>query len=327
MKRRGFIRLVGGAAAAWPLTARAQQSAKPVVGYLVPGVSGQNTHLLALVRQALAEAGYVEGRNLTIEDRYAEGQYDRLPGLAEELVQRQAAVIIAATTPAAVAAKAATATIPIVFNTPDDPVGVGLVASLARPGGNATGVHQLNTALGAKQLGLLRELVPGAARVGLLVNPENRNAAETMIREVTLAASAMGVDIGVVRASDRSEIGAAFATLVGNRADALVVGADSFFFGRRLQLATLATRHAIPAIYNGREYPQAGGLMSYGGSFTVGHRLAAAYVGRILKGDKPTDLPVLHPTKFELVINLKTAMALGLDVPPTLLARADEMIE
>jgi len=327
VKRRGFIRLVGGAAAAWPLTARAQQSAKPVVGYLVPGVSGQNTHLLALVRQALAEAGYVEGRNLTIEDRYAEGQYDRLPGLAEELVQRQAAVIIAATTPAAVAAKAATATIPIVFNTPDDPVGVGLVASLARPGGNATGVHQLNTALGAKQLGLLRELVPGAARVGLLVNPENRNAAETMIRQVTLAASAMGVDIGVVRASDRSEIGAAFATLVGNRADALVVGADSFFFGRRLQLATLATRHAIPAIYNGREYPQAGGLMSYGASLTEVFRYLGVYSARILKGDKPADLPVVQSTKLELVINHETARILGITVPDKLLAIADEVIE
>jgi len=238
-----------------------------VVGYLSPSFPGPLAHLQALLRQILAEAGYVEGRNLTIEYRYAEGQYDRLPGLAAQLVELPAAVIIAGTTPAALAAKAATTTIPIVFNTPDDPVGVGLVASLARPGGNATGVHQLNSALGAKQLGLLHELVPSAARVGLLVNPNNSNA-EVMITEVTAAASAIGLEIGVVRASDRSEIEAALATLARNRAEVLVVGADSFFFGRRLQLATLATRHAIPAIYNAREFPEAGGLMSYGASLT-----------------------------------------------------------
>ncbi len=252
---------------------------------------------------------------------------DRLPALATELVQRQPAVIIAGTTPAALAARAATASIPIVFNTPDDPVGVGLVASLARPGGNATGVHQFNTALGAKQLGLLRELVPSAAWVGLLVNPNNSNAAETMTREVTAAAATMGVEIGVVRAGDRSEIGAAFATLVRNRADALVLGADSFFLGRRLQLATLATRHAIPAVYNAREFPEAGGLMSYGASLAEVFRYLGAYTVRILKGDKPADLPVVQSTKLELVINHETARILGLTVPDKLLAIADEVIE
>jgi putative tryptophan/tyrosine transport system substrate-binding protein len=299
----------------------------PVVGYLVPGVSGQSAQLLALVRQTLAESGYVEGRNLTIEYRFAEGQYERLPALAAELVQRQAAVIIAATTPAALAAKAATATIPIVFNTPDDPVSVGLVASLARPDGNATGVHQFNAGLGAKQLGLLRELIPSAARVGLLVNPNNSIAAETMTREVRAAAATMGVEIGVVQARDRSEIGDAFATLVRNRADALVVGADSFFLGRRLQLATLTTRHGIPAIYNAREFPEAGGLMSYGASLAEVFRYLGAYTARILKGAKPSDLPVVQSTKLELVINHETARILSLTVPENLLAIADEVIE
>jgi putative tryptophan/tyrosine transport system substrate-binding protein len=327
LKRREFITMLGGAAAAWPIAARAQSAAKPMVGYLVPGVTGQNAHLLVLLRQSLAEAGYVEGRNLTIEYRFAEGQYERLPALAAELVQRQAAVIIAVTTPAALAVRAATATIPIVFNTPDDPVGVGLVASLARPGGNATGVHQFNTALGTKQLGLLRDLIPSAARVGLLVNPNNSNAAETMTREVTEAAATMGVEIGVVRARDRSEIGAAFATLVRNRADALVVGADSFFLGRRLQLATLATRHAIPAVYNAREFPEAGGLMSYGASLAEVFRYLGAYTASILKGDKPADLPVVQSTKLELVLNHETARILGLAVPDQLLALADEVIE
>jgi putative tryptophan/tyrosine transport system substrate-binding protein len=323
MRRREFITLLGGAVGAWPLAARAQQPAMPVVGYLVPGVFGQN---LALVRRALAEAGYVEGRNLTIEYRFAEGQYERLPELAAELVQRQTAVIIAVTSPAALAAKAATATIPIVFNTPDDPVGIGLVASLARPGGNATGVHQFNSGLGAKQLGLLHELVPSASRVGLLLNPNNSNV-DVMTREVTAAATTIGVEIGVVRARDRREIEVAFATLVRNRADALVVGADSFFFGRRLQLATLATRHGIPAIYNAREYPEAGGLMSYGASLTEVFRYLAVYATRILKGDKPSALPVVQSTKLDFVINIPTARALGLEVPPMLLASADEVIE
>jgi putative ABC transport system substrate-binding protein len=325
MRRREFIAGLGGVAAAWPRAARAQRTA-PVVGFLGPSFPGPVAHLNALLRQILAEAGYVEGRNLTIEYRYAEGQYDRLPGLAAQLVQRQAAVIIAGTTPAALAAKAATTTIPIVFNVPDDPVGVGLVASLARPGGNATGVHQLNSALGGKQLELLHELVPSAARVGLLVNPNNSNA-EVMIAEVMAAASAIGLEIGVVRASDRSEIETALATLAHNRAAVLVVGADSFFFGRRLQLATLATRHAIPAIYNAREFPEAGGLISYGTSLTEVYRHLGAYTSRILMGDKPADLPVVQSTKLELVINHETARILGLTVPDKLLAIADEVIE
>jgi putative ABC transport system substrate-binding protein len=326
MRRRDFITLLGGAVAAWPLAARAEQPAKPVVGYLIPGLSGQNEHLLGVFRQILAEDGYVEGHNLTIEYRFAEGEYDRLLGLAAELVQRQATVIIAVTTPAALAAKATTATIPIVFNTPDDPVGVGLVANIARPDGNATGVHQFNTALGAKQLEILRQLLPSAGRVGLLVNPSNINA-EVMSSEVTAAASTIGVKIDVVPASDRSEIEAAFAMLVGNRADALVVGADSFFFGRRLQLATLATRHAIPVIYNAREFPEAGGLMSYGASLTEVWRYLGTYTARILKGAKPADLPVVQSTKLELVINHETARIVGLTVPDMLLARADEVIE
>jgi len=324
LRRRDFITLLGGAAAAWPVAARAQQQAKPVVGYLLPGTA--TTPLLAVFRQVLSEAGYVDGRNLTIEPLSAEGEYDRLRGLAVELVQRQAAVIIAVTTPAALAAKAVTTTIPILFNTPDDPIGVGLVASMARPGGNATGVHQFNTALGAKQLGILHQLVPSATRVGLLVNPSNNNA-DVMISEVTAAASNIGVEIDVARASDRSQIEAAFATLVRNHADALVVGADSFFFSRRLQLATLATRHAIPVIYNAREFPEAGGLLSYGASLTEVFRYLGAYTVRILKGAKPADLPVVQSTKLELVINHETARIVGLTVPDTLLAIADEVIE
>jgi putative tryptophan/tyrosine transport system substrate-binding protein len=327
MRRREFLTLIGSAVVMWPLAARAQKAANSVVGYLAPGVTGQAAHLLVLLRNILAEAGYVEGRNLTIEYRYAEGQYDRLPALAAELVQRGPAVIIAATTPAALAAKAATATIPIVFNTPDDPVGVGLVASFARPGGNITGVHQFNAALGAKQLGLLRDLVPSLARVGLLVNPNNSRAGATMTKEVTAAAASMGVEIGVVQASDHSEIGAAFATLVRDRADALVVGADSFFLGRRLQLATLAARHAIPAIYNAREYPEAGGLMSYGASLAEVFRYLGTYTALILKGEKPADLPVVQSTNLELVLNHETARILGLTVPDKLLATADEVIE
>ena len=325
MRRREFI---GGMASctAWPLAARAQQPTMPAVGYLIPTWPGANAHLVTILRQTVAEAGYVEGRNLTIEYRFAEGQYHRLSGLAAELVQRPVAVIMAITTPAALAAKDVTATIPIVFIAPDDPVRVGLVASLARPGGNATGVHYFNTELGAKQLGLLRELVPRAAHVGLLVNPDNVNA-DTTTREMTAAASTIGVEIDVVQANNSQEIEAAFATLVHNQADALVVSADSLFFSRRLQLATLATRHAIPAIYNAREYPEAGGLMSYGTSLTEANRQLGAYTARILKGEKPTNLPVVQSTKFDFVINLPTARALGLIVPPTMLATADQVIE
>ena len=324
MRRREFITLLGSAAA-WPLPARAQQAAIPVVGYL--GSGSPSSGALAVLRQSLAEAGYVEGRNVTIESRWAEGQYDRLPAMAAELVRRQVAVIVATGGSAgAVAAKAATATIPIVFSVTDDPVKLGLVASLARPGGNATGANFLLSELGAKQLGLLRELVPTATRLGLLVNPNNANA-EALTREVTAAASATRMQIEIVQASDSRAIEAAFAALVRNRTDALMVGADPFFYSRRIQLATLATRHAIPAIYNVREYAEIGGLMSYGTSLTETFQQVATYTIRILKGAKPADLPVVLSTKFELVINLPTARALGLEVPGTLLARADEVIE
>jgi ABC-type uncharacterized transport system substrate-binding protein len=298
----------------------------PVIGYLGAGFPAPSASIVAILRQGLAEAGYVEGRNIAIEYRFAEGKYDRLPALAGELVRRQVAVIVAVPTPAALAAKAATATIPIVFTAAEDPVKVGLVANLARPGGNVTGGSILFADLGPKQLGLLRELVPTAVRIGLVINPSNMNAAD-VTKDLTAAGAAMGVQIEVVQASNILEIDAAFASLVRKRADALVVGTDSFFFNRRLQLATLATRHAIPAVYNAREYAEAGGLMSYGTSLMEAFRQVAIYTGRILQGAKPADLTVVQSSKFEFVINLSTARALGIDVPPTLLARADEVIE
>ena len=325
MRRREFITLLGGAAA-WPLAAYGQQAAMPIIGYLGALSPGSSAHTLATLRQSLADTGYVEGRNLGIEYRFAEGQYDRLPAMAAELMRRQVAVIIATPTVAALAAKASTTTIPIVFTTTDDPVKVGLVASLARPGGNMTGVYFFLSDLAAKQLGLLRELVPAAVRIGLLVNPENPNA-ESVTGEVTAAAPSMGVKIELVSASDSRAIEAAFAMLVRNKADALLVGADPFLYSRRLQLATLATRHALPTIYNVREFPESGGLMSYGTSLTDAFRQIGDYTARILKGAKSSDLPVVQSTKFELVVNLPTARALGLDIPPTLLAQADEVIE
>ena len=326
MRRREFITLLGGAVA-WPLAAHAQQPATmTVIGHISAGSLSNAPHLMAAMRQALAEAGYVDGRNVTIESHWAEGQYDRLPAMVAELVRRHVAVLVPTPTVAALAAKAATATIPIVFSATDDPVKLGLVASLARPGGNATGVYFFFSDLAAKQLGLLRELIPAAARIGLLVNPENPNA-KSVTREVAAAASGMGVQIEFVRASDSRAIEAAFAMLVRNKADALLVGADPFFYSQRLQLAMLATRHALPAVYNAREVPEAGGLMSYGTSLTDVYRQIGAYAGRILKGAKSADLPVVQSTRFEFVINLKTARALGIDVPPALLASADEVIE
>jgi putative tryptophan/tyrosine transport system substrate-binding protein len=325
MNRRHFSATLGSAAA-WPLAARAQQPAMPVIGYLGAGSSATSASTATIFRQILAAAGYVEGRNVAIEYRFAEGKYDRLPALAAELVRRQVAVIVAVPTPAALAAKAATATIPIVFTAAEDPVKVGLVANLARPGGNVTGGSILFAELGPKQLGLLRELVPTAARIGLLINPSNVNA-EDVTKDLTAAGAAMGVKIEVVQASNILEIDAAFASLVRKRADALVTGTDSFFFNRRLQLATLATRHAIPAVFNAREYAEAGGLMSYGTSLTEAFRQVGIYTGRILQGAKPADLPVVQSSKFEFVINLSTARALGIEIPPTLLARADEVIE
>ena len=326
MRRREFITLLGGTAAAWPLAARAQQSALPVIGYLHAGSPGPDAPRVAVFRQGLTQAGYVEGRNVAIEYRWAEGQYERLPAMAAELVRRPVAVIVAIPIPAALAAKAATTTIPIVFSVAEDPVKLRLVASLARPGGNATGVNNFLAELGAKQLGLLRELLPKAERIGLLVNPTNANV-EGVTKDVIAAARAFGLQIDIVQASDSREIEAAFATLVRNRVDALVIGSDVFFNTRRLQLGILTTRHAIPAVFNLREFPEAGGLMSYGTSSAERDRQLADYTIRILKGAKPADLPVVQSTKFEFVINLVTARALGLEIPSTLLAGADEVIE
>jgi ABC-type uncharacterized transport system substrate-binding protein len=328
MNRREFITLIGGAAAAWPLAARAQQSALPVIGYLEIRSPDTQADRLRAFRQGLKDTGYVEGENVRIEYRWAENQVDRLPMLAAELVRQRVNVI--ATTGGervALAAKAATTTIPIVFGVSQDPVPFGLVASHNRPGGNATGVNFMVTELGSKQLGLLHELVPAAARVGLLVNPKSPGGAERAMRDVAGAASAIGLQIDVVGASDNREIESVFGTLIHNKADALLVGPDAFLVSRRLQLAILAARHAIPAVYNVREYPEAGGLMSYGTNARDAYRQIGVYVGRILKGAKPEDLPVVQSSKFELVINLSTARALGIEVPPNLLARADEVIE
>jgi len=324
MRRRQFITLLGGAAATWPVSARAQQSTMPIIGFLGGGSTGGSPQTGRIIRQSLTEAGFIEGRNISVDYRWAEGQYDRLPAMAADLVRRQVAVILAIPAPAARAARAATATIPIVFMIDDDPVKLGLVESLARPGGNATGVNFFIAELGGKQLGLVRELVPQAARIGLLVNPNNANA-ETVTENVTAAAS--GVEIKVVQARDSREIEIAFAALARDRVDALLVGPDPFFYSRRVQLATQAMRDRLPAIYPLREFAEVGGLMTYGTSLTEAHRQIGAYVGRILKGAKPADLPVVQSTKFELVINLATARALGLEVPAILLARVNAVIE
>jgi putative ABC transport system substrate-binding protein len=282
---------------------------------------------MTALRRSLSEAGFIEGRNVVIEPYWAEGRYDRIPAMAAEMVRRQVTVIVATGgTAPALAAKTATATIPVVFGVTDDPVALGLVASLARPGGNATGVTFLLAELGGKQLGLLRELVPAATRIGLLVNPGNTTS-KTQAIELATAASAVGAAVEVMHAGDSRQIEAAFATLLRHRADALVVGTDPFLFSRRVQLATLAARHAIPAIYPVRENAEVGGLMSYGTSLSEVYRHIGNYAVRILKGARPADLPVVRSTKFELVINLPTARALGLEVPPMLLARADEVIE
>jgi ABC-type uncharacterized transport system substrate-binding protein len=327
IERRKFLATLGAAAAAWPLAASGQQPGMTPIGYLHPGSLSSQLRLLEIFRRILAETGYVEGRNLTVEYRFAEGKYDALPQLAADLMRGQVRVIVAPTTPAALAAKSATLTIPIVFSTSDDPVGLGLVASFARPGGNATGIHFFQSALAVKQLGLLHDLLPQAARIGVLINPENVNA-DAVTKQMAAAASSLGLTIDLVlRAKSQSDIETAFATFSHNRVDALLCNNDPFFFTRRLQMATLASRHAIPAIYPGREYAEVGGLMSYGTSLTEVHRQIGTYTARILKGDKPADLPVVQSTKLEFVINLPTARALGIDVPPTLLAIADEVIE
>jgi putative tryptophan/tyrosine transport system substrate-binding protein len=327
MRRRAFIGLLGGAAA-WPLAARAQQAAMPVIGFLNSGPPDTNADRVRAFRQGLKDVGYVQGENVAIEYRWAENQNDRLPALAAELVRRKVAAIVATggTLPA-LAAKAATTTIPIVFGVGDDPVRLGLVASLARPAGNATGINFFLGELTAKRLELLRELVPAAAYVVVLVNPANAARAESTTRDAEKAAQAMALQIKVFMASTSGEIHATFESLAREQPDALFVGSDPFFTIRRVQLATLAARHGLPAAFASRDNVEVGGLMSYGTNINDAFRQNGVYTGRILNGEKPAELPVVQSTKFELVINLPTAKALGLDVPPTLLARADEVIE
>jgi ABC-type uncharacterized transport system substrate-binding protein len=326
VKRRQFVSLVG-AAAIWPLVARAQQPTMPMIGFLFSQSADPFADRLRAFRQGLKETGYVEGENLAIVYGWAEGQYDRLPALAGELVRRQVAVIVAAGEPSTLAAKAATTTIPIVFAVAEDPVRRGLIASLARPGGNLTGINFFNAELVAKRLELLRELVPGASRVAVLVNPSNIASGERTEKEVEAAARAMGLQIQVLNASTGREIDTAFAALVRERADALFVGPDGFFNGRRVQLATMAARHAVPITSATREIAEVGGLMSYGPNIADAWRQLGVYTGRVLKGAKPADLPVVQSSKFELIINAQTARMLDLIIPPMLLARADEVIE
>jgi putative ABC transport system substrate-binding protein len=328
MIRRQFITLLGGAAAAWPLAARAQQAGMPVVGFLNLVSPDAYADRLRAFRRGLKDTGYVEGENVTIEYRWAENQVDRLPALAAELVRRRVAVITAAGGPAAAfAARAATTTIPIVFSTAEDPVRLGLVASLARPGGNLTGINILIGELAAKRLEFLRELLPATNRVAVFFNPTDAASGATELRDVEVAARAMGLQIRILNAGTAREIDAAFASLVNDRPDVLFVTSQPFFTSRRFQLALQAARHSIPATYGVREIAEVGGLMSYGTSLLDGWRQIGAYTGRVLMGAKPADLPVVQASKFELVINMQAARMLGLEVPPMLLARADEVIE
>jgi putative tryptophan/tyrosine transport system substrate-binding protein len=325
MRRREFITIMGGATLAWPLAARAQQPAMPLIGWLNAGTAAGYANMIAALQQGLKELGYVVGDNVAIEYRWADGRYDRLPELAADLVRRRVAVI-AANLPAATAAKAATTTIPIVFSSGADPIGAGIVTSLSRPGGNVTGVTSLAVELGPKRLALLHELLPNATVVAALLNPSNSNA-ERQSKELQTAAAALGLQLHVLPTSGERDFEAAFATAARLRAAALVISADPLFNAWSERLATLAVQHRIPASYQYREFAAAGGLMSYGTSITDMYRLVGTYTGRILKGAKPADLPVQQSTKIELVINLKTAEALGLTVPPTLRALANEVIE
>jgi putative ABC transport system substrate-binding protein len=323
--RRQFIALLGGAAA-WPMVARAQQPAMPVIGFLGSASPEPYAPMVAAFRQGLKEKGYVEGQTVAIEYRWANAQYDRVPAMAAELASRQVAVIVA-NTPGVQAVKAAVTTIPIVFTTGGDPVQSGLVASLNRPGGNVTGVTTLNVEVAPKRLQWAHELVPTATSIAVLVNPTNPNT-ETELRDLQSAARALALQLHVLHASTERDFNTAFATLPQLRAGALVIsGTDTFLISRSEQLAALSVRHAVPTIFQFREFAASGGLMSYGGSITDSYRLAGVYTGRILKGEKPADLPVIQATKVELIINLKTAKALGIELPPTLLARADEVIE
>jgi putative ABC transport system substrate-binding protein len=327
VKRREFITLIGGAAA-WPLAAHAQQAAMPVIGWLASGTSKGYAAFATAFRQGLNETGYAEGRNLAIEYRWAEeGQFDRLPAIAADLVQRQVTIIAAAGTPSAFAAKAATATIPIVFSTGGDPVTAGLVASLNRPGGNLTGVSNFVAVLAAKQFELLHELVPNTNMIGVLVNPTDPNLANYITRDLQEAGRALGQQIQVLNASTEDEIDASFRSLAQLRVGATIIGSDPFFTNQRDQIIALAARYRIPAMYYVREFTLAGGLITYGASIADGYRQVGIYAGKILKGAKPADLPILQPTKFELTINLKTAKALGLTVPVIMQMTANEVIE
>jgi putative ABC transport system substrate-binding protein len=327
VNRREFITLMGGAVTAWPLAARAQQLAMPVIGFLDTRSPDAVADRLRAFRQGLKDTGYVERENVAIEYRYAENQLNRLPELAAELVRRPVAAIVVTNTSSALAVKATTTTIPIVFLVAEDPVRVGLAASFARPGGNLTGINFVSAELTAKRLELLRELVPAANRVAVLVNPANATTTEATVRDVVPAARAIGLQIQVFNASTSREIDAAFATFMRERHDAVFVGIHQFLVSRRAQLVNLASRHVVPATFPSREFAEIGGLMSYGANIPDAWRQVGAYAGRILKGTKPADLPVVQTSKFELVINAQTARMLGLTVPPTLLATADEVIE
>src|ERR1700730_600682 len=328
MRRRDFITGIAGSTVAWPLAARAQQPAMPVIGLLSPASPDSFAHFMRAFRQGLKDSGYVEGENVAIDYRWAEGQYDRLPALAAELVRRPVAMIAATGGPSsALVAKAATTTIPIVFDVGEDPVRLGLVASLARPGGNLTGINFFIYELAAKRLALQRELLPAATRVAVLVNPANAAHTETLLRDVEAAGRVIGLQIQIVNASTNREIDAAFAGLARERVDALFVFPDPFFISRRFQIVQLATRHAVPATYPARDFVEPGGLMSYGTDSADAWRQTGVYTGRVLRGVKPADLPVVQSSKFELVVNAQTARMLGLTVPPSLLSIADEVIE